>query len=135
VSTQQQEHVRHAFDTYCKRVIRNELFNYRAERVRRNEREMPLSECPELPCVEDVYFRYSAIFEVSGFEILISDPYIASALWSLTEEKRAIILLTCCVNLSDRATGDLIRCARRTVTYKRAAALRELRELLDETPT
>ena len=41
-----EEHIRHTFDAFCKKVLRNEARDYLDEVARRRNREIPFSDLP-----------------------------------------------------------------------------------------
>lgn len=122
-----EEHIEHTFDSYCKRVIKNAACDYYNGKNKRAAYEVPLDD--RLPTV-DSYFQRDYIFHVQGFDVIITNPTLARALQGLMPDKRTIILLTCCLDLPDRIVAPLVQVSRRTVAYKRAQALQELRRCL-----
>lgn len=81
------EHKQHAFDSYCKRSIKNEAMNAYTQLRKRSRREVSLSELPEDAMAQlAVYDRYSweyTTFPVGGAVILIDDDRLAEALLAL----------------------------------------------------
>ena len=81
------EHKQHAFDSYCKRSIKNEAMNAYTQLRKRSRREVSLSELPEDAMAQlAVYDRYSweyTTFPVGGAVILIEDDRLAEALLAL----------------------------------------------------
>ena len=65
-----EEHIRHTFDVFCKKVLRNEARDYLDELVRRRSREISFSELPvevmEQLSVCDDYFAEDRTFDVLG---------------------------------------------------------------------
>ena len=90
------EHKQHAFDSYCKRSIKNEAMNAYTQLRKRSRREVSLSELPEDAMAQlAVYDRYSweyTTFPVGGAVILIEDDRLAEALLALPQEDRDIFM-------------------------------------------
>ena len=81
------EHKQHAFDSYCKKVLKYEAYNGYREISRRQKCEALFSELPEDAMAQlAVYDRYSweyTTFPVGGAVILIDDDRLAEALLAL----------------------------------------------------
>lgn len=126
----------HAFDCYCKKVLRNEArdIQRRAERMRR--REVSISELSHaelcLLTAYDDYFACDREIRVDALsaDVYICDASIASAVRMLPQPHRDIIMLSYFLRLSDRAIGEMLSLPRSTVQHHRAAAVRRLRDLL-----
>ena len=122
----QKESVRHIFDSYCKKILRQENAGMKRSEVRRRAREYSLSELPpelfEKLRYEDVH---PMVFEVCGYRIPVNDDRLAAALAALLREKRDVILLSYFMDMSDREIGELLDMARRTVQHRRTDTLAE----------
>lgn len=129
----QKESVRHIFDSYCKKILRQENADMQRSKVRRRARECNFSELPpELLaklCSEDVH---PVEFEVCGYRIPVNDDRLAAALAKLLREKRDVILLSYFMDMSDREIGELLDMARRTVQHRRTDTLAELRKRMED---
>lgn len=129
----QKESVRHIFDSYCKKILRQENVDMKRSEARRRARECSLSELPpELLaqlCYEDVH---PVEFEVCGYRIPVNDDRLAAALAKLLREKRDVILLSYFMDMSDREIGELLDMARRTVQHRRTDTLAELRKRMED---
>ena len=66
-----EEHIRHTFDAFCKKALRNEARDYLDELARRRSREISFSELPvevmEQLSVCDDYFAEDRTFDVLGY--------------------------------------------------------------------
>lgn len=122
-----EEHVEHTFDSYCKRVIKNAACDYYNGRTKRSTYEVPLDD--QVPTM-DHYFNIEHVFHVQDFDVIITNPTLARALQRLMPDKRTVVLLTCCLDMPDRTVAPIVQVSRRTVAYKRAQALEELRRCL-----
>ena len=95
-----EEHIRHTFDAFCKKVLRNEARDYLDEMARRRNREIPFSDLP------------------------------VEAIANLPDEKRDIILLSYFLELSDNEIAKLLNMVRSSVAYRRANTLKLLKKLM-----
>ena len=128
------EHKQHAFDSYCKRSIKNEAMNAYTQLRKRSQREVSLSELPEDAMVQlGVYDHYSweyTTFPVGGAVILIEDDRLTEALLALSQEDRDIFMMHWFLNMVDREIAEYMGMARRTVNTRRQKAYRLLKELM-----
>ena len=128
------KHKQHAFDSYCKRSIKNEAMNAYTQLRKRSRREVSLSELPEDAMAQlAVYDRYSweyTTFPVGGAVILIEDDRLAEALLALSQEDRDIFMMHWFLNMVDREIAEYMNMARRTVNTRRQKAYRLLKELM-----
>ena len=124
----------HAFDSYCKRSIKNEAMNAYTQLRKRSRREVSLSELPEDAMAQlAVYDRYSweyTTFPVGGAVILIEDDRLAEALLAMSQEDRDIFMMHWFLNMVDREIAEYMNMARRTVNTRRQKAYRLLKELM-----
>jgi len=127
------ESVRHIFDSYCKKILRQENADMQRSEVRRRARECSFSELPSeilaKLCYDDVH---PVEFEVCGYHIPVNDDRLAAALTKLLREKRDVILLSYFMDMSDREIGELLDMARRTVQHRRTDTLAELRKRMED---
>lgn len=126
---------RHAFDSFCKKILKHEARDYYDELKSQRNREVSFSdlsakEMDEL-YTENRYFVTEQIFNVLGLGVIVTDDVIAGALQSLPERKRDIILLSYFLELSDREIGDKLNMLRNTVQYQRASTLRQLKKFME----
>lgn len=126
----------HAFDTYCKKVMRNkarDIFR-RMDAMHRRE----IAYCEAAPCdfarmsACDAYFRSAACIwiEAIGAEVQVVGTDLTNALLALKQPCRDIVLLSYFCGLRDGEIAALIGIPRSTVQYHRAAALRAMRRML-----
>ena len=128
------EHKQHAFDSFCKKVLKCEAYNGYREISRRQKREVPLSELPE-DAMEQLaaYDRYPweyTPFTVGGDVILIENDYLADALNALPQDNREILLMYWFLEMADREIADRLHLARKTVNNRRLKSYRLLKELM-----
>lgn len=82
----------HRFDSYCKKILKNEAIDCYREIQKHRQREIFFSELSEKEWkqlyMEDVYALESCNFQVFGYDIEVKDTLIAEALRHLSEKKR-----------------------------------------------
>ncbi len=130
-----QEHKRHTFDSFCKKILKHEARDYYDGLKRRREHEISLDELSEKDweqlAVMDEYFKDTYSFCVLGYDITVSDERIGEALKALPTNKRDIILLAYFLEMTDREIGELLNLVRRTVAYRRTSTLQELKKFME----
>ena len=128
------QHKQHAFDCFCKKVLKCEAYNGYREISRRQAREVTFSELPEESMEQlAVYDRYPweyTSFPVGGDVILIEDDRLAEALNMMPQEGRDILLMYWFLDMADREIAERMHMARRTVNTRRQKAYRLLKELM-----
>ena len=128
------EHKQHAFDSFCKKVIRCEAYNAYRAIGRRQDLEIPFSQLPEEAmetlATWDVYPWEYTSFPVDGDVILIKDDRLADALTALPQRFRDILLMYWFLELADREIGERLSLSRRTVNNRRQQAYDLLRKLM-----
>jgi DNA-directed RNA polymerase specialized sigma24 family protein len=126
----------HKFDSFCKKVLANEVRDYFNELKRKQKREAIFSElsAQERKRLQttDSYFVTEQIFNVLGQDIIVNDGRVANALLNLAKRKRDIILLAYFLDMTDREIGEKLNLIRATVQYQRKITLKELRKVLEE---
>lgn len=124
------------FDAFCKAVIRNESINIHRQLAVQAEREVQLSSLsePEIRtlCVEDSYSLYCRTFFVKGIPINVFDQTLGDVLQYLTPQRRDVVLLSFFLGYSDTEIARVLHISNTTVKDRRNAALRRLKELLEE---
>ena len=128
------EHKQHAFDSFCKKVIRCEAYNAYRAIGRRQDLEIPFSQLPEEAmealAAWDVYPWEYTSFPVDGDVILIKDDRLADALTALPQRFRDILLMYWFLELADREIGERLSLSRRTVNNRRQQAYELLKKLM-----
>ena len=129
-------HTQHTFDSYCKKIVKNELINFYREVKRQLAREISISErvarqLTHLSMMDEYPFE-SHNFTVLGHNIPLQSDLLAGALAILPDGKRCIILLSYGLDMTDREIGELLGMVRQTVQYRRHSALKQLSALMKE---
>ena len=130
------EHLECCFDTYCKRLLKNELVDAIRESERRSQWETDFSELTEaerrtLLCV-DQYYPERRAFAVLGMDVEVSDGDLVRALAGLSADRRTIVLLAYLLGLTDPEIAQRMGINRSTVQYRRRSTLEQLRKKLME---
>ena len=129
-----EEHIRHTFDAFCKKVLRNEARDYLDELARQRNREISFSDLPvevmEQLSVCDDYFADDRTFDVLGNTVQIASDELAEAIAALPKQKRDIILLSYFLDMPDGEIAKALNMVRSSVAYRRSATLKLMRELM-----
>ena len=129
-----EEHIRHTFDAFCKKVLRNEARDYLDELARQRNREISFSDLPvevmEQLSVCDDYFADDRTFDVLGNTVQIASDELAEAIAALPKQKRDIILLSYFLDMPDSEIAKALNMVRSSVAYRRSATLKLLRKLM-----
>jgi len=130
-----EKHKQHAFDSFCKKILKNEALNYSSELNRQREREVSLSELSaqemDMLFSMDKYPSEIFSFSVLNFDVEVNDERIGEALAALPEEKRDIILLHYFLGMTDGEIGNKLNLLRSSVQQKRTRALRKLEKFME----
>lgn len=128
----QKKTVRHQFDSFCRKVLREEARDYERHIAWRSDHEVSLSELSEEQerqmYVLDEYPSEQTHFHVQGYDVAIENENLANALTVLPDDKRDIVLLAYFLDMTDQEIADKLDMVRRTVQYKCAQSLKELKK-------
>jgi RNA polymerase sigma factor (sigma-70 family) len=131
----QKKTVRHQFDSFCRKVLREEARDYIRQMSRLAEHEVSLSELSEEQMdrllVLDEYPFEQYHFDVQGYHIIVRDDKLGEALTSLSDEMRDIVLLSYFLDMSDREIGEKLNIVRCTVQRRRTSSLAEMRKRME----
>lgn len=121
--TEHEIHKQHAFDCYCKKILKNEAYNIQKEYARLCEKEISFDElskkAQETLSVSDEYFAEEYVFDVLGGKIPVRNEHLANALQSLSECKHDIIILSYFLDMTDKEIAVKLNMVRKTVQYHR----------------
>ncbi len=125
----------HAFDSYCKRIVKNEAVSVHREYQQQKNDEVLFSDLTEKGLRQlqytDQYAPSRRTFPLLGMDVEIVDGNLARALASLTPDRRAIVMLSYLVGMRDLDIAQLLHVNRSTVQYRRASILEELRTIME----
>ena len=130
-----QKTIRHQFDSFCKKVLREELRDYERHIAWRSAHEVSFSELSEDQIGRtyflDEYPSDSTQFEVRNYLVAIHDDRLAQALAELSDEARDILLLAYFLDMTDREIAERLNLVRCTVQRKRVKSLREMKRRME----
>lgn len=133
----QKKTIRHQFDSFCRKVLREEACDYERHIAWRSAHEISLSELSEEQerqmCVSDTYPTEQTHFHVRGYPVEIENEILAKALMVLPDDRRDIVLLAYFLDMTDREIAEKLDMVRRTVQYKRTQSLKELKKEMEVT--
>ena len=90
---------------------------------------MPASEL-EQTAVWDKHLMDEYVFDVQGLPVVVTGTILAAGLAQLPEGKRDVILLSYFLGMTDREISEKLNIVHQTVSKRRRATLKELREYL-----
>jgi len=135
LSPSQKKTVRHQFDSFCRKVLREECRDYFREMSRRTSHEVSLSELSDEQLsqltVMDEYSAELHHFDVQGYDVTVRDDRLGEALTALPDEKRDIVLLSYFLDMSDKEIAEKLNMVQRTVQHRRTSSLSEIKQRLE----
>ena len=124
------------FDSFCKSVIRNESIDAFRELAYRREHEVEFSalSASELAALHSKadFNTYRKNYRVLGYVIEVCDPALGENLQFMPAQFCDIILLSYFLDYTDFEIGNLLHVNKSTVRYRRVAALRRLKKMLED---
>lgn len=129
------------FESYCMKSVLNAIKKERNRKDAQGEVEQSLSTLTDamlyaLSTEDDEMIQAEKphqIFCIHGRNIPIYDPKLSCALSHLMPADREIVLLYFFRELTDEKIAPLVHMSRPTVSRRRKAATRRLRELMEDT--
>ena len=130
-----QEYHVHAFDAFCKRVIRNAAVDAFRKAKRKQKIEMDIDD-PMIAYIHsiqthDTYTLYSRTYYVKEQPIVVRDKNLGEALQYIIPQKRAVILLSYFVGYNDTEVANILGVSPTSIARRKKSALMRLRELLE----
>ncbi|EAD5842907.1 TPA_asm: sigma-70 family RNA polymerase sigma factor [Listeria innocua] len=131
------KHKQHAFDSYCKKILRNETRNIYKEIERLKKYEVSMESLSEKELGKHVRYESNMSSEFLFFVenvgmVIVTGEIIAEAIKLLPKEKQTIILLSYILGMSDRKIAEELNLVRRTVSRRRNRTLAELKKIMEE---
>ncbi|WP_432228193.1 RNA polymerase sigma factor [Enterococcus faecalis] len=131
----EETHIRHAFDSFCKKVVRNEALNIQKKYARFRQRQISMEILEQKGLGTEFYYsepnmNSSGSFIVLGVKIFISNEDLENVIAALPSLRQEIILMSFFIGLNDREIGDIIGKSLGSVWYQRQVALEELGKYL-----
>ena len=129
------------FEAYCKKAVENAVKKERSKKTARGKLELSLSALTDaalytLPIEDDgnsMPEEPCQTFRIREMLFPIYDPKLSCALSHLMPADREIVLLYFFRELTDEKIAPLVHMSRPTVSRRRKAATRRLRELMEDT--
>ena len=118
-SFQDEQTVRHQFDSLCKLALKSEVINYEKHMAYRL-------------FIMDEHEMETHRFQVLGYDIEVKDALIAEALQALTEKKRNVVLLSYFMDMSDADIAREMNLVRSTINEHRRRSLELMRKNMEE---
>jgi RNA polymerase sigma factor (sigma-70 family) len=119
------------FDSFCKKLLRNEARDCYREIKRKESHEVLVPDYKGIePAEVDDYEFFMHTFDIHGVAVHVSSDNLADALRSLKKCDMEIVILYNCLGLNDREIGEKLGILRSTIRYKRVHAIGKLREEL-----
>ena len=130
-----EEHKQHTFDAYCKRIVKNEATSVHREYQQQNNDEVLFSDLTEKELQQlqyiDQYAPDKQVFPLLDMQVEVLDGILARALAALPPERRAIVILSYLLDMTDPDIAHLFQLNRTTVRSRRASILKELRKIME----
>jgi RNA polymerase sigma factor (sigma-70 family) len=134
MNPEHEEHIRHTFDSYCKKMLKYAARTYYGKLREGAGRETSFSDLSarELAglTVTDEYFTDEYVFSVLGASVGVSDDDLGEALTALPADRRDIVLMSYFFDMTDREIAERLNLKRRTVADRRTSSLRLLKNLM-----
>ena len=130
-----QEYHVHAFDAFCKRVIRNAAVDAFRKNKRKQKVEMDIDD-PMIAYIHsiqthDTYTLYSRTYYVKEQPIVVRDKNLGESLQYIIPQKRAVILLSYFAGYNDTEVANILGVSPTSIARRKKSALLRLRELLE----
>ena len=123
------------FDSYIRKLIKNEGRNARRDIARRARREIALSQLMQSELTQvatrDCYNFESITFSVQGDTVTVNDVLLGRAIASLSPQRREVILLSYFMDRNDPQIAKLLHTETNTIRYRKRSTLRRLKEILE----
>lgn len=130
-----QEYHVHAFDAFCKRVIRNAAVDAFRKNKRKQKVEMDIDDSmiAYIHSIQthDTYTLYSRTYYVKEQPIVVRDKNLGEALQYIIPQKRAVILLSYFAGYNDTEVANILGVSPTSIARRKKSALLRLRELLE----
>lgn len=135
-TNEQKEHIRHCFDSYCKKTIRYQAITLYQESAKYAEHNVSFeeilneyfSECGEC----DTYPILQYHFEAFGYQFSVNDYNLGKALLQIQKKKRDVILMYYFTNFKLTKIARMLGKPHQNISYIHIRALQKLREIMEE---
>ena len=135
LSPSQIKTVRHQFDSFCKKILREESRDYERQLAHSLEQEITFSDLSEAILsrigVMDEYPSDHTYFDVLDYRVAVRNNQLAKALASLPSKKRDVVLLAFFLDMNDAEIAEKFNVVRTTIQRRRTSSLAELKSRLE----
>lgn len=126
----------HSFDSYCKKILKNEARDYQGYLSMKRKYELSIedlsaTETEQLSFMPQ-YFNRTILSELLDIEVQINNDDIVEALIKIPKDRREIILLYYFLDMTDEEIGIHLKLIQRTVNNRRNATLKILAYILKD---
>ncbi|MDY6441360.1 sigma factor-like helix-turn-helix DNA-binding protein [Enterococcus avium] len=130
-------HIQHMFDSFCKKVVRNEAFNIQKKDAIFRQRQISMEMLEQKGLGTEFYYSDSKLngngnFPILGIEISIGNEALANAIEQLTSVRQEIILMSFFIGLNDREISEIVGKSLGSIWYQRQEALEDLNRVLGD---
>ena len=136
MSKSEDERILNQFWSFCTTVLVNEKKLAYNERKRQRKQEIQFSvvgdDAVVLNDLESQISKKEFVFHVHGVPVVVIGDSLASAIKSLSEKDRDLILLSYFMGLSDREIGRRLNQVHQTVSRHRSKSIEELRKYFEK---
>lgn len=127
-------HIQHIFDSYCKKVIRNEARNIQKQKERMRKLQIPIYNLSEkdLNSLQYEDIRIDNEIQILNNSIKITNDSLVNSISQLSENKKIIIVLYYFFGFHDREIAKIFQKSISGIWYQRQMAIDDLRKYLME---
>ncbi len=119
LTSSQKQTIRHQFDSFCKKILREEKVDFQRKLSSQMNREILFCEMTQQQIDElrtmDKYPSDMNMFKVMDFEVGVENDLLAEALKTLSPTSRDVVLLSYFMDLNDTEIAEMLNIVRRTV--------------------
>lgn len=130
-----QRYQEQTFDSFAKRLIRNESIDARRELIRHTGKEVSLSSLPfdALPAIshEDSYRPEQFSIHSNVGDITVFDQLLGQALMSLVPKWRDVIVMYYFLDMTDEKIAGFLQLTAGAIRHRRQAAIEHLKTMLE----
>ena len=131
-----EERVSNQFGSFCIKVLKNKSRDIDNENALVNQTVksfLDLTKDEYLSiAVNEQYFEKDYVFNVLEKQVVIHNRELSEALCKIPDKHRDIILLSYFLDMSDEDISKTFHTLRQTITYRKKAAVKKLREKICE---
>jgi RNA polymerase sigma factor (sigma-70 family) len=136
VSSVYKQKIEKQFDSFCKKVIKNELRNIHRYNNYLLENEKAFSELTNKELNQlytiDIYDVIDTKLFIEGEYIEISNELLFKAINKLPKLLQNILMLSYWFDMDDKDIANSLNLVRRTVNYMRLSSLKKLKKIIED---